>query len=604
MDKSQTVTCEINAFGTPIAFHLPNPEDHIQKHILRNRSLYEQSMLEEAGPLVPDNALIIDAGANIGNHTLFFAKVLGAKVLAFEPNPTTVALLQTNVEINRLHTQIEIHPVALGASDGTGVISDQRADNVGMAQVVHSQEGDIVIRSLDDVVGNRPVHLIKIDVEGMECEVLKGALKILERSKPALFVEAATVEELNNIEEILRPFGYRKIKVYNHTPTYLFKAAFPARDTSPALRHISPALLASLPPTTGIHAGMASVAGNEVALRAAIMSLLPQVDRLFLYLNGFSKAPEFCENNPKITYFIDEDGTKYGDAGKFWGLEQVKDAIYVTCDDDIIYPPDFVQHMVSELAQTGGRSVQAVHGSLILQPAVEYNANASRSVFHFQNPLIRRRLAHVAGTGTCVFHSSVVQIKLSDFRAPNMADIWLAEYLVKNGIPSYVVPRPRNWLIPLEVKRQTIYEQSRQGSGNRYDSSKRQDEVLSTMYPVSILNTQPFTTSFILDVDPSIDVSTVLTNINLGERDPVVFVVCDKVDDTVRNAIISTGFRCELHLLSRNSHLDTSYRELLKSAIGNIKAWKIDSSFKAERVAIDGIENWISNTFPATSPNA
>lgn len=163
------------------------------------------------------------------------------------------------------------------------------------------------------------MHLIKIDVEGMEVDVLRGAIGTIERCSPKLLVEAATAQALQDVEAVLRPLGYRKIKVYNETPTYLFEAKFADAYPEKRIQAIDPMHVAALPPTEEIVAGMATVAGNEVALRATVMSLLPQVDRLYVYLNGFTEAPRFIAEHPKIRHFIDTDGSRYGDAGKFWG---------------------------------------------------------------------------------------------------------------------------------------------------------------------------------------------------------------------------------------------------------------------------------------------
>src|SRR5262249_28445963 len=161
-----------------------------------------------------------------------------------------------------------------------------------------------------------------------------------------------------------------------------------------------------------------------------------------------------------------------------------EDAIYVTCDDDIIYPDDFVARMIGELAQLRGRAVVSVHGSIILQPSRGYYKDRGRAVFHYERSLMRRRRGHVAATGTRAFHSSLVKMKLADFRHRNMADIWLAEYLYRQSIPAYAVPRKDGWLQTIDVPRSSIYAQSAAGTGSSYDSSTKQDEVLSSIYPL------------------------------------------------------------------------------------------------------------------------
>jgi FkbM family methyltransferase len=570
-------TIEFQTNGTLVRFHLPMPQDHIQRLILHSNAFYEQSMLEDIGPRLPEGGLVLDIGANIGNHTVFFAKVLGAKVLCFEPNPAVQAILKANVDLNNLGDRVEVHNIALGAEAGTGRVENENPSNLGMAKVVRS-DGGVRIARLDDIIKNEHVDLVKIDVEGMESDVLRGATATLHRCRPLLLIECGTLESLTSVEAQLRPLGYRKIKVYNDTPTYLF-ATSPSRlagAPNSALRLIEPRHLAALPKTREIVAGMATVAGNEVALKATVMSLLPQIDRLFVYLNGFKSAPKFLLAHPKISHFIDEDGRKYGDAGKMWGLDQVSDAVYITCDDDIIYPEDFVSRMVTELALLGGKGAVGIHGSLILQPTENYYKQGSRAVFHFEQPLMRRRRVHVVGTAACAFHTSIIRIKQSDFRHPNMADIWLAEYMQKNRLPAYVAPHNRGWLVPLEVTRPTIWAQSAASTGSAYDSSARQNEILSGMYPISLLRAASPPDELeihVIDVNGTEELAPFLTALSLRTRETVLLVVCRQPTDGLRRIALNPALQAEVHLLSFGEPLNSAYGELLHAVRDKAILW-------------------------------
>jgi hypothetical protein len=380
-----------------------------------------------------------------------------------------------------------------------------------------------------------------------------------------VLAEAATAAQLSAVEAELRPLGYRKRKVYNHTPTYLFE-----HDSGAArvLDRMDPRVLAKLPPTKHIVAGMATVAGNEVALRATVMSLLPQVDRLYVYLNHFREVPEFLRRCSKVTCFIDTDGRRYGDAGKFWGLEQSPDSVYLTCDDDLIYPPNFAQRMIEELAESEGRAAVGVHGSLILQPCTGYYRDGSRAVIHFEHPLMRRRRVHVVATNACAFHSSVVKMTMGHFKAANMGDIWLAQYLQEQGLPAYVVPRPRRWLVPIEVNRPTIYEQSRAGSGSAFDSSRRQDEVLSAMYPVSLLDAKDVTAPPILvfSAERAEGVNETIATFAARHRDAIAVVVDRSPDGSVRSRALDAALGCEVHVLRADDEPSrrSAYRQLFE----------------------------------------
>jgi FkbM family methyltransferase len=153
----------------------------------------------------------VDAGAAIGNHTLFFAVVCGAAhVDAFEPRDWVFDLLVDNVALNRLDDRVTAHPVGLGAADGE------------VTAVLDRRTTTFEVRPLDDLV-QRKVSVLKIDVEDMEVEVLQGARRILRADRPLVFAEARTPELHDALVTCMRANGYRPTgRVFNATPTYEF----------------------------------------------------------------------------------------------------------------------------------------------------------------------------------------------------------------------------------------------------------------------------------------------------------------------------------------------------------------------------------------------
>jgi hypothetical protein len=100
------------------------------------------------------------------------------------------------------------------------------------------------VARLDDVVRG-PVAVIKLDVEGMESAVLRGAGRILSRHRPVVFAEANTEAEGESVAQVLAPYGYRATgRVFNSSPTYEY-AAPPNRGRErlrPVWRRLPPAL--------------------------------------------------------------------------------------------------------------------------------------------------------------------------------------------------------------------------------------------------------------------------------------------------------------------------------------------------------------------------
>lgn len=176
---------------------------------------YEQKMLAHIANHA-SGGTFIDVGANAGNHTLFFALICGAdKVHSFEPNKVSRADLARIVHLNGIAGKVEIHPYALSDHDGTVEATYViRQDRPNWTETVPC-------RRLDEVVTARDVKVIKIDVEGAEQFVLKGATRILQECKPRLYVEANDPAELEVVMSIIAPYGYRLTgEVFNSSPTY------------------------------------------------------------------------------------------------------------------------------------------------------------------------------------------------------------------------------------------------------------------------------------------------------------------------------------------------------------------------------------------------
>jgi FkbM family methyltransferase len=134
---------------------------------------------------------VVDCGANMGFTTIFFAHFVGpsGKVIAVEPHPANVRDLRQNILLNGL-TNVDVRETAVGS--GNGVVELCDAPN---GIIVAGGEAKIVqvpIVRLDDAVCDRQPTFLKIDVEGHELEVLKGAARILS-GRPKLDIEVHPV---------------------------------------------------------------------------------------------------------------------------------------------------------------------------------------------------------------------------------------------------------------------------------------------------------------------------------------------------------------------------------------------------------------------------
>lgn len=185
--------------GKPVFFTLTNTKDVIQKEHLAGR-FYETEELEIIRAHCPKNAVFVDIGANIGNHALFALKMLGVKqVIPFEPNPVAIAVLTSNLGLNGELARCDLSHLGLGLSDkpqdGLAIEVDKPNKNLGGGRLVAG--GDLRVIAGDEALAKAKVDFIKIDVEGMEMQVLGGLTQTLERCRPVIFVE---VDEANRAD--------------------------------------------------------------------------------------------------------------------------------------------------------------------------------------------------------------------------------------------------------------------------------------------------------------------------------------------------------------------------------------------------------------------
>lgn len=204
-------------------FYLPNyPKDCIQKYIAERGDYWDPRALNLISDYIGENAVYVDIGANIGNHTLYWAVEKHAKkVYSFEPIESTFEILSKNIELNHLEGVVEAFQVGLSDEESNGTISVYKSDNIGGAHIAKSQKGNIKLITLDSLKIKEKIDLIKIDVEDSEIEVLKGCLKTIKKYKPLIVIEC--FHKIKEVSEILEKLGYRLDLTIRENADYIFK---------------------------------------------------------------------------------------------------------------------------------------------------------------------------------------------------------------------------------------------------------------------------------------------------------------------------------------------------------------------------------------------
>ena len=152
-----------------------------------------------------------DVGAHIGNHTLWLAAICGLKVHAWEPYEGSREQLLANLDLNPA-LDVTVHSWAAGAADTHGRFTSGmwlEFDPTRDGDQLTVDRGDVPVHRIDDQIAVDDLAVIKVDVEGMEADVLAGALGHIDRCSPVIWCEAHNRTASHKVAAVIGPLGYQ-----------------------------------------------------------------------------------------------------------------------------------------------------------------------------------------------------------------------------------------------------------------------------------------------------------------------------------------------------------------------------------------------------------
>jgi hypothetical protein len=192
---------------------------------------------------------------------------------------------------------------------------------------------------------------------------------------------------------------------------------------------------------------MATIPSRVKPLEDCIKSILPQCDKLNIYLNNFgSKPTPPYLKHPKIIVFRSEDEAgDIGDVGKFYCCEEWKDCYAFTVDDKYIYASDYASRLIATIEKYGRKAVISCHGRLIKPNCVSYYMDPLAQ-FNLGGEVKEDTFVHECGTGCMALHTDTFRFTLDMFPFTNMSDILAGIALQKENMPILIMAHKQGWI--------------------------------------------------------------------------------------------------------------------------------------------------------------
>jgi hypothetical protein len=202
--------------------------------------------------------------------------------------------------------------------------------------------------------------------------------------------------------------------------------------------------------------GIASIPAREKGLELVLDSLAKRADNINLVLNGYEEVPQFLNKYENVWWWVDDNSS--GDAMKF-AMVDVADGYYLSCDDDLVYPWEYVRYMKNKCDEYG--CIVTLHGKRYdgKRPVKSYMRDMTTNV-HCLRDWDRDIEVHVGGTGCMCFHTDFFKIALSDFKYKNMADLQLALVAKRQRVKIIALAHPKDYLEYIDQRDNTIWRKS------------------------------------------------------------------------------------------------------------------------------------------------
>jgi len=187
-------------------------------------------------------------------------------------------------------------------------------------------------------------------------------------------------------------------------------------------------------------AALASVPRRVHLLEQTLATLRPQVSALCVYLNGYDAVPD-CVRTLADEHVLSSSND--GAERKFWWASK-HEGLYCSCDDDILYPPDYVETMRTAVLEQGPRVLVTAHGrSYVGKPTTVHSVSGVTGLF-FKRVDCGLRVNH-GGSGVMAWDAGALKVP-TQWPLQNIADMQLAVWAQLHKVPYWLIAHQAHWL--------------------------------------------------------------------------------------------------------------------------------------------------------------
>lgn len=187
----------------------------ISDDIVKYKNFWDFNLFNKWKKYFPSDGLILDIGANIGSTTLQFKHHFpNLKIWSFEPYFDNFLLLKENT---KNFNDIFCFNVGVGSSNSVVTFNDGHESNSGVVKIVNNGKNHNIVLSLDNLIFNEQIKLIKIDIENHELSAFEGMKNLILKDKPLIWLEDLS----NNAVDYLKYLGYIVVESQHKTSDFL-----------------------------------------------------------------------------------------------------------------------------------------------------------------------------------------------------------------------------------------------------------------------------------------------------------------------------------------------------------------------------------------------